>query len=303
MAALPPFSHHDILPLAAPFARRGLKTDLAASRRDERELVFRPAEGAHTFVLQDLGQGRWHLARRLVPAPGMASEIGGAGRDIGALLAALEAVPLALHASTGDGFTVVRDYELDEQDRPRLVQGRVHLQGLVLTLTVPRGARLAATIRLEPTGEWPKLPEDLLAVLGWNWARLVSGREAWTSRLRLRARGPARTARAEAALQAVARHLAASLAAPPSAWHADHRGARWGVFLRRGIPGFTAIGLVVAVVTPASLDWKPSTITMLLLYHVPTLVVALSFMLQELPRFELPPWPRRLRGEQWFPPG
>lgn len=300
MAAVSPLSHHEVLPLAAPFARRGLRTDLAASRREERRLVFRPAEGPHCYELHDLGGGRWRLLRRLAPRPGAVSEIGATGGDPDALLAALEAVPLALHAVEGEGYLIVRDYELAD-GRPVLVQGRVHLAGLVLTLSVPGGARLAASVVLEPTGGWPKLPEDLLAVLGWNWARLVSGREAWTSRLRLKARGAERTTRAEAALARAAEHLAQSLAAPPTDWHARHRAARWGVFLRRGIPSFTAIGLVGAVVMPASLDWKPDTATMLLLYHVPTLIVAVSFMLQELPRFEIPPWPRRLKAARWFP--
>lgn len=300
MAAVPPLSHHDILPLAAPFARRGLKTDLAASRREERRLLFRPADGAHHFELADAGGGRWRLTRRLEWTPGVASEIVADGTDVAALLAALEALPLALHGHAGEAWVVARDYELDD-GVPRLVQGRVHVHGLVLTLGVPRGAKLAASVHIVPTGTWPRLPEDLLAVLGWNWARLVDGREAWTSRLRLKARGSARTARAEQALQQVAAHLAQSLAHPPAEWHARHRGARWGVFFRRGIPSFTAIGLIVAVTMPASLDWKPATATMLLLYHVPTLVVAVSFMLQELPRFELPPWPRRLKGERWFP--
>jgi hypothetical protein len=39
------------------------------------------------------------------------------------------------------------------------------------------------------------------------------------------------------------------------------------------------------------------------LYHVPTALIALSFMLQELPRFEIPPLPRRLRALRWWEEG
>jgi hypothetical protein len=39
------------------------------------------------------------------------------------------------------------------------------------------------------------------------------------------------------------------------------------------------------------------------LYHAPTLLIALSFMLQELPRFEIPPLPRRLSAQQWWAGG
>jgi hypothetical protein len=43
-----------------------------------------------------------------------------------------------------------------------------------------------------------------------------------------------------------------------------------------------------------------------LLYHVPTALIALSFCLQELPAFEIPPWPHRADGLDWVadpPPG
>jgi len=40
----PPFSHHEILDLVEPFARLGLRVDLAASGRLERRLAFRPVE-------------------------------------------------------------------------------------------------------------------------------------------------------------------------------------------------------------------------------------------------------------------
>ncbi len=36
------------------------------------------------------------------------------------------------------------------------------------------------------------------------------------------------------------------------------------------------------------------------LYHAPTLLIALSFMLQELPRFEIPPLPKRLPALRWW---
>jgi hypothetical protein len=37
----------------------------------------------------------------------------------------------------------------------------------------------------------------------------------------------------------------------------------------------------------------------MLLYHVPTALVALSFWLQELPQFEIPPLPRRSSAATW----
>ena len=38
------------------------------------------------------------------------------------------------------------------------------------------------------------------------------------------------------------------------------------------------------------------------LHYVPIGLLALSFTLQELPRFEIPPLPRRLRAAQWRAP-
>jgi hypothetical protein len=39
----------------------------------------------------------------------------------------------------------------------------------------------------------------------------------------------------------------------------------------------------------------------MLLYHVPTVLVALSFCLQELPQFEIPPIPRKPSTTGWQP--
>lgn len=41
MAAVQPFTHHDILTLVEPFSRAGLQEDLAARQRQERRLAFK----------------------------------------------------------------------------------------------------------------------------------------------------------------------------------------------------------------------------------------------------------------------
>lgn len=290
----PPLTHHDVLAIAEPFARAGWRCDLAASRRDERRLVFTSAdEGAGTLLLQDHGTGRWSLTRTVHSAEAGAATLRADGRDPAALLAQVRAVPPARHFSG----PAARDYVATE-GAPRLEQGRVRTGGFVFTLLVPVYRRAAATIHLQAEGGGTvRLPEDLLAVQGWNWARLVPARDGWTSRVRLRAAD--RTARAEALLDQAAAHLVRTFAEPPAAYHARHARARWAVFLRRGIPTFTAIGLVIAVLLSARFDFRPSTTTLMLLYHVPTLIIAGAFLLQELPRFELPPLPRRLGAASW----
>jgi len=121
----------------------------------------------------------------------------------------------------------------------------------------------------------------------------------WKSRVRLRRRGQERTADAERALDYAAQHLARTLAAPSADFHDRNRRARWGVALRRALPTLTAISLLatVALLPRMGLDKIEGAWT--LLYHVPTLLLAGAFMLQEMPRFEIPPCPRRSSAADW----
>jgi hypothetical protein len=302
--ALPPLSHHEVLELSAPFVRHGLHVDLAASERQLRQLLFLPRDGqqAVRWLLSDLGRGRWRLTRTVQGPQGAQASLSGTGDSLPTLLERLAAVPPQRHFSEGPGFVVARHYGFDAAaGEPRLLWGTAQLQGLVLELRVPAVRRVAGELSLQPSaGERrPALPEDLLAVLGWNWARLVPTRQGWTSRLRLRGSPSERTRRAEAALDRAAAHLAQTLAEPPAQYHARLRGPRWAVFFRRGIPTFTAIGLVALVLLSATFKFQPSTTQMVMLYHLPTLVITLSFVLQELPRFEIPPWPRALSAAAW----
>lgn len=159
---------------------------------------------------------------------------------------------------------------------------------------------MAASLVLEAAdSEPPALPQDLLAVLGWNWAPLQRAGEVWKSRVRLRRRGRARTADAEAKLERAAEHLAHTLTAPPGRFHDLHRRARWGVVFRRALPTFTAIRLLATVALLPRMGLHSIEGAWTLLYHVPTLLLAGAFMLQEMPRFEIPPWPRRSTAPDW----
>jgi hypothetical protein len=312
--AAPPLTHHEILSLVEPFARRGRHVDLAASVRQERRLVFKPPAGAPTpapdaprevLRLDCLEGGTYRLTRTLGHPLGATATLVAQGNDLAALLADVEAVPAAHHFVAGRGFLVARSYTVERarSDGPAsldLVHGSVHVDGLVLALRVSAVRRVAGDLSLEPTSAAkPVLPEDLLAVLGWNWARLVPVRQGWTSKLRLRGSAAERTARAETALDQAAAHLARTLAEPPARYHERMRRARWGVFFRRGIPTFTAVTLVgIAALLPKFLPDLPMPVWVAM-YHVPTIIVAISFMMQELPRFEIPPWPKPLQTPQW----
>jgi hypothetical protein len=41
---------------------------------------------------------------------------------------------------------------------------------------------------------------------------------------------------------------------------------------------------------------------LLALHYVPIGILGMAFTLQELPRFEIPPWPRRLPSPRWRQP-
>jgi len=315
---LPPLSHHEILPLAEPFARRGRQVDLAASDRAERRLVFKPVEvsaaSAGDAALQDTlsldcrDTRRYVLTRTLSASGGLQATLQATGPSPAALLAQVEAIEPARQFRRGEGYAIARSYvlptagELPAQGPPvpTLNRGVVQIDGLqlVLNLLDVRGAAGDLTLSTPP-GEALALPEDLLAVLGWSWARLVPHPNGWTSRVRLRGRGLQRTAAAEAALDKAAMHLARVLAEPPALFHQRHRWARWGVVLRRGIPSLTAIALIVTSLLLPRLTGSELSGVWMALHYVPIAVLALSFTLQELARFEIPPLPRRSTAPRW----
>jgi hypothetical protein len=306
-----PLTHHQIIELVEPFSRQGLHIDLAASDRLQRRLRFRSIEPAgkpaHRETLQLDGSGTdwWQLTRTLaaIDSAGLPqAQVVSSGTQPGALLAAVRAVDASRCLRFGPGWVIASSYwrAPSPHAEPVLTEGSVSVQGLRLHITVPATSGVSASLVLEPAAaESFELPQDLLAVLGWNWAPLQRAGGFWKSRLRLRRRGRERSVDAELALERAAAHLARTLAAPPGRFHDQHRRARWGVVLRRLLPTLTALSLLatVALLPRLGLDRIDGAWT--LLYHVPTLLLAGAFMLQEMPRFEIPPWPRRSSAADW----
>lgn len=242
-------------------------------------------------------------AAGLLPWPSATLET--VGTDPAALLARIDAVPAARQFDAGAGWRIARSHALQQPAHggaPMLsfTSGEARLDGLTLRLQVMDVKNVPGDIALQRApGELLALPDDVLAVIGWNWARLLPDPNGWTSKLRLRGQGARRSAKAEAALAQAAQHLAAVLAAPPAQYHRQWWLARWGVVLRRGIPTLTGAGLIAgALLLPRSADEELRGMWMVL-HYVPIALLALSFTLQELARFEIPPLPRRLRAAQW----
>lgn len=306
-----PLSHHEIIELVEPFSRQGLRIDLAASDRLQRRLLFHAVEAAgepavrETLQLDGSGKDWWQLTRtlQLIDSPDAApAKVVSSGTRPGDLLAAVRSVAVARCLRFGSGVVVACSYWLAPRlgAEPVLTEGSVRLGELGLDMSVPSTSGVAASIVLTPAaGETLALPQDLLAVLGWNWAPLQRSGSVWKSRVRLRRRGSARTADAEHALDRAAGHLSRTLAAPPGRFHDQHRRARWGVVLRRALPTLTAISLLVTVALLPRMGLDKIEGAWTLLYHVPTLLLAGAFMLQEMPRFEIPPWPRRSSAADW----
>jgi hypothetical protein len=315
----PPLTHHDILGLVAPFSRRGRQVDLGASQRAERQLVFKPVEHPaaspgepgllETLKLDVFAGGGVRLTRLLRRSDGRQATLQAVGPKADELLDRFETVPRARHFEAGPGYTIVRDYEFEAEDgdspppvgaAPVLARGVIHVDGLTMRLDVPAMRGGAAEIAIEPDAAGrPDLPEDLLAVLGWDWARLVPGTEGWTTRRRLRGSRARRGRIAEAAVKQAATHLARVLAEPPARFHERHVAARWGVVFRRAIPTLTALGMIFGAFL-LTLGPRTESAGMPLILHYASIgLLGFSFCLQELPRFEIPPLPRQHRGPAW----
>ncbi len=318
---LAPLTHHDILGLAEPFSRRGRQLDLAASDRLKRQLAFKPIDHLdrstpllplrETLLLEALDSGNFRLTRTLAHASGLQAQLRAVGPQQAALLADIEAVPPQAQfrfmpaTAQAAACAVAISLRLEPGAGPPagrtvLTQGRVQLEGLVLTMDVSAVKGIAAELRLEgPVVVCNELPQDLLAVQGWDWTRLARDARGGYSRVRLRGKEPRRSERARARLDEVAAHLARTLAEPPARFHEQHRRARWGVVLRRGIPTLTLVLLALGLWVLSRVAVGNETGAWVLLLHVPTAMLAIGFSLQEMAQFEIPPLPRPLTAAKW----
>jgi hypothetical protein len=308
-----PLTHHEILALVPPFTGRGRQVDLAASDRATRCLVFKPVwhalpEGTleDTLRLEPFGDTRYRLTRQLTHPSGLQASLRAVSASLDELLAGIEAVAPQSQFRSGDGYTLALNQRLaagigGPQAQVVLLDGTARIGALTLTLTVPSvpGVPAEVNIAAAVAGARPGLPQDLLAVLGWDWARLIAHHQGWRSRLKLARKEPRRSPDAVAKLERGAAHIARTLAEPPRRFHDRYLGARWGVVLRRGIPVLTLVLLGLGLWVLSRHAAGRETGAWVLLIHVPTLMLAISFRLQELAQFEIPPLPRPPPAAAW----
>ncbi len=320
----PPLTHHEILEIVEPFARRGRRVDLAGSQRLERRLAFKPVEHGEaiaavsgvveTLALENPHEGSFRLTRVLALPCGLESRLRTDGPDPAELLARIEAVPPSAQIEATTDAVIARSHRVvrtgttnpDGTPGTRLILsgGVARVGDLTLTMNVldvkgtPGEIELRATHGARDLGH---LPEDLLAVLGWSWSRLTRNEDGWKAGVRLARTEPDRSDDATRKLDAVAQHLARTLAEAPARFHRRHLGARWLVFLRRAFPLLASIGLIGGTLAIPRVDVEGESMIRMLMFHSPPLLLITFFCMRELPRIEIPPLPRRPREATWMP--
>lgn len=311
-----PLTHHEIMALAAPFARGGRQVDLAGSDRMARRLVFRPrplAEDgalAERLRLEDGERSAHRLVREIVlpdGAPGepraeLRAELRAEGADPAELLALIDAVPPAAQWRRGDGWAIALGQRASRADdgsvRVVIAWIEARVAGVRLKLTLPAVAGITAEVELEAPG-LAELPDDLLAVLGGGWSSLWRLGERWRGHFRAPRREPARSEAALAQVQRAVEHLARTLAEPPARFHERLAAARWRVAAQRCVPLLAALGLIAMSFVVTSMDFARDSVWRMLIFNAPPILLALGVSLQELPRFEWPRWPRALQAASW----
>jgi hypothetical protein len=317
--ALPPLTHHEIVELVEPFTRCGRRVDLAASDRIERRLIFKPVDHAddaaglprlrENLQLESNGADNYRLIRLLTIPGGLEAKLQTEGPDPGELLARIESIPAHHQFRSGQGYTIAYSHLLETGASASataaaaqllLTQGVAQVGGLTLKLRATTVRGYPADIELlAAAGDSIELPEDLLAVLGWDWARLIPDAQRWTSKVRIRGSDPQLSRLTEVKLERAAAHLAQTFAEPPRRYHQRWFAARWGVAFRRAIPLLTGLALVAGAFAAPSLHIPEGSPIRLLIFNAPTILIALAFCMQELPRLEIPPLPRRLTAAVW----
>lgn len=322
-----PLSHHELLKLVEPFSRAGRHVDLGACDRLERRIAFQAVEHAspradepplrETLRLEQLPTGTFHLTRTMTEPGGLEATLSAFGARPADLLASFQTVQAGVHFRVGTTYTIARSYEFppfaetraglraSSGAPPVIFTGGVALVGDVeLTLLLPGTRGVPAHIGLKPLPGVGSLdlPEDLLAVLGWDWVRLFPDGDGWKTKLRLRGGQVRRSRAAEHALARAASHLAQTFAEPPARFHERWRLARWAAVFRRTIPILTLVLLALVVSILPRILPHPKPGVEVFIFYIPVILIVWSFCLQEQARYEIPPLPRPPKVSSWRRP-
>jgi hypothetical protein len=318
-----PLTHHEIFTLVEPFTRRGRHVDLAASDRIERRLLFKPFDHPgdtktasalrETLLLENPKPDRYRLTRTLRHPGGLEADLVVEGPDPGTLLDRVEGVDPRRHFREKAAFKIARSYRLESSTdaaddaasptRLILTRGTALVDGLTLAMKAQTGRGMPAELELRAEdGDTIELPEDMLAVIGWDWRRLVRVKSGWRSTLKLRGKEPDRSRDAEVKLTRTVEHLAETLASSPARYHERLVAARWNVAFRRAIPLLIGLGLIFGAPAIQFLELSEGSLIRMLIFHSPPLLLVLFFSMREMPRIEIPPFPKPLPASAWREP-
>jgi hypothetical protein len=317
---LPPLTHHDILGLIEPFTRRGRELDLAASDRIERRLVFKPiviegdaassSELTDTLQFESLEDARFVLQRTITHTHAMRACLAIEGHALTQLLADVDAIDAHRLFRFGPGFALANSYQLTPSNPGReetqaaptmhLTRAQLRVGDLTLALKMPAVKGYAAELELT-SDSVIDLPDDLLAVLGRDWACLSRTRSGWRGTLEVRGNEPTRSQHAANQLEAAGIHLALTLAQPPAQFHQRLKLARWRVAGRRSVPVLFLAGLMGAAMAVPHLGIAQDSALWMLIFNSPPLLLVFGLWLREIPSFALPRPPKRLNAASWWP--
>ena len=320
-----PLTHHEILTLVEPFTRQGYHPDLQATDRLERRLVFKPMDRA--FETENVGtlseslrvdnrDGKIFKLTRLLTCITPSDEKLEAkleidGIDLADMLACVRTVKPERQFRFGPGFKIAKSYRLvrgsgfTRSGAPAtqsvLTKMSAHVADLVVTATAPTvKADPEALIEIQPkAGDYKAVPDDLLAVLGWDWGLIQRRKDYWKSSLRLRGREPERSERAESKLDRMVDHLVQTFTEAPARFHERLTGARWGVAFRRSIPLLISIALIGAAAASARLPLAEDSPIRMMMMNLPGFLMVFVFCMRKMPVIEVPPLPRRPKAAAW----
>ena len=319
-----PLTHHEIITLIGPFTRQGYHPDLSATNRLERRLVFKPVERAFeaanksglSEVLQlESKDSVYRLNRTLTwvneDDEKLEARLEIEGADLSDLLACVGSIEPDEQFRFGPGFKIARSYRLlrgggvtrDGAPSVQKVLTKMsgHVVGLTVTATAPTvKSDPEAVIEIQPAaGEYKAVPDDLLAVLGWDWGLIQRRRDSWKTILRLRGREPDRTRNTERKLDRMVEHLVQTFTEAPARFHDRLVRARWGVVFRRSLPLLISIGLIVAAALSSRLPLSDNSPVRMMMMNLPGFLMVFVFCMRRLPVIEIPPIPRRLSAPAW----
>jgi hypothetical protein len=317
--ALPPLTHHDILGLIEPFTRRGRALDMAASDRIARRLVFKPiaiegdsassSELTDTLHFESLEDDWLVLARVLAHTSGLTASLKIEGQVADQLLVDINSIDARRLFRFGQAYAMATSYQLTPANAIQsasnttptiaLTRGLVRLDGLTLAVKMPAVKGYAAELELT-SDTTIDLPDDLLAVLGPDWACLSRTRSGWRGTLEVRGNEPTRSQHAADQLEAAGAHLALTLAQPPAKFHQRLKLARWRVAGRRSVPVLFLAGLMGAAMAVPHLGIAQDSALWMLIFNSPPLLLVFGLWLREIPSFALPRPPKRLTAASWW---